>query len=375
MHGGSYSAISSYATFQTLERWEEPSLGMPDQNDDLMRRLNALKPSSVNLGSNAATPSFDIETSTLLSREDKLAQRLKGLRSGKTVPQVSQDLGSNAADALTSQTHGGVKSERDAISQWQSNDNDDQALEDLLADLGSENQWKLDPDDPKHIESLLKEAKEALPPSDEEDGEPSEPGEHQQASQGPEHGEGGTQKTEDQQVDEAAEDYVKRILAELEVEAKYGNNDDCNAAEDSEQPSGSIQDLPATPSNTLETSQPTEPPSYEDSELEARFSKLGLALPSTPNTTPSSKAKATHRANIAKLNNAKKGSNLPKYTDEDIDSWCCICNEDGEVKCLGCDGDLYCNNCWYEGHGNGPGQERGHRAVQYNRRGSAAATA
>ena len=353
---------------------------MPDQNDDLMRRLNALKPSSVNLGSNAATPPFPTEISVPLSREDKLAQRLKGLRSGQPVSNVPLDLGSDAEDTLISQTHDHAKPERDPITHWPSNDHDDQALEDLLADLGPEEQWKLDPDDPRNIESLLKEAKEALPPSDEPKGDSNEPDEYQQVSQDPsnplEHNENGsTQKTEDQQDDEAAEDYVKRVLAGLEVEAKYFYEDSAVAAKDGEQPSASTHDLPATPSDVPETSQPSEPPSYEDSELEARFSKLGLDLPSTPTTTPTTKAKATHQANIAKLNNAKKGSNLPKYTEEDIDSWCCICNEDGELKCLGCDGDLYCNNCWHEGHGNGPGQEKRHRAVQYNRRGSAAAAA
>lgn len=37
--------------------------------------------------------------------------------------------------------------------------------------------------------------------------------------------------------------------------------------------------------------------------------------------------------------------------DSDIDSWCCICNEDGSLVCAGCDKDVYCEPCWAEGHG------------------------
>lgn len=35
---------------------------------------------------------------------------------------------------------------------------------------------------------------------------------------------------------------------------------------------------------------------------------------------------------------------------EETDEWCCICNEDARVQCLGCDRDLYCQKCWNEGH-------------------------
>lgn len=27
-----------------------------------------------------------------------------------------------------------------------------------------------------------------------------------------------------------------------------------------------------------------------------------------------------------------------------------ICNKDAAVRCKGCDGDLYCRQCWAEGH-------------------------
>lgn len=347
---------------------------MSGQDDDLLRRLNALKPSQVNLDSKSTTPSVDVGTSNPLSVEDKLAQRLKGLRSGSG--SGSQQSHAESVDALTAQVKDEVATENDPIKDWQTNDNDDKTIENILAELGPDDQWKLDPDDPQNIAALLKEANDALPPpqsegADQDQNSALETADDPEASE-----ENQNNKTEDQQDNEDAEDYVKRVLAELEVEKKYGGGDDDENDEDGdgdEKKSTSAFKLPSTPSNLPQSADSSEPPSYEDSELEARFSKLGLALPSTPSSAPSTKAKAQHKANIAALNKSKAKSNLPKYTDEDIDSWCCICNEDGEVKCLDCDGDLYCNNCWNEGHGTGPGQERGHRAVQYNRRGPAAA--
>ena len=346
---------------------------MPEQDDELLRRLNALKPSSLNLSSETVSPSLDVEISKPLSVEEKLAERLRGLRSGKTDSGRTLERVKNPVDTLPSQ----VVTEGDPIRDWQANEDDYKALDDLISELGPDDQWKLDPDDPKTIDGLLKEAKDALP-QEQEASAPDESSQDLNATPDTtghdERGDEDMQKTEDQQDDEEADDYVKRILAELEVEKKYENENDEEAGVD-EQPSTSMIDLPSTPSNLPQPAGPSEPPSYEDSELEARFSKLGLDLPSTPNTTPSAKAKASHKANLAKLNGSKAKSNLPKYTDEDIDSWCCICNEDGEVRCLGCDGDIYCNNCWREGHGDGPGQERGHRAVVYNTKGPSATAA
>ncbi|KUI61486.1 Abscission/NoCut checkpoint regulator [Cytospora mali] len=60
----------------------------------------------------------------------------------------------------------------------------------------------------------------------------------------------------------------------------------------------------------------------------------------------------------------------PGYTDEDQKTWCIVCLEDGTVRCLGCDGDVYCARCWREMHvGPSAGyDERGHKWEKFDRR-------
>lgn len=57
------------------------------------------------------------------------------------------------------------------------------------------------------------------------------------------------------------------------------------------------------------------------------------------------------------------------YTDEDQKTWCIVCLEDGTVRCLGCDGDVYCARCWKEMHvGPSAGyDERGHSWEKFDR--------
>ncbi|CEH15640.1 Membrane trafficking and cell signaling protein HRS, contains VHS and FYVE domains [Ceraceosorus bombacis] len=51
-----------------------------------------------------------------------------------------------------------------------------------------------------------------------------------------------------------------------------------------------------------------------------------------------------------------KGANIrlskqENEEEEDMEGWCCICNEDASLQCVGCDSDPYCSQCWAEGHG------------------------
>lgn len=57
------------------------------------------------------------------------------------------------------------------------------------------------------------------------------------------------------------------------------------------------------------------------------------------------------------------------FTDEDQKTWCTVCLEDGAIRCIDCDGDVYCARCWKEMHvgPNAGYDERGHRWEKFVR--------
>lgn len=58
------------------------------------------------------------------------------------------------------------------------------------------------------------------------------------------------------------------------------------------------------------------------------------------------------------------------YTDSDMKTWCIVCLEDATVRCLGCEGDVYCARCWRDMHvGPSAGyDERGHQWEKFDGR-------
>lgn len=391
---------------------------MPDKEDALLARLNALRQSSISLDT---SPRLDLPTTPKSTKssstvpfsgpDSDLAARFRNLTPTPTTQKTTL-IGSEKLQGLEEETP--------------HNEEDEQSLEELLEQLGPDEQWMLNPDEPKDINRLLKEAKDALPKDGSIEGEGSEEVKQhaddlkdaekdmkgeldieinaqlrpktsiEEASEAEEENEDVTHhKTEKGQEETEADDYIQQVLAQINVETKYGGEDgeedntsaDPNAGavfsvsnnQDTDQDSRLF--LPSTP-----TTLPRPPPSSElpptqheankvDSALAARFASLGLSspaaqstdsalgLPSAPSFNPTSKPVSITKSL------PPKNPNLPTYTDEDIDSWCCICNEDATIKCLGCEGDLYCSECWNEGHGTGPGQERGHRALAYSKDG------
>jgi hypothetical protein len=308
---------------------------MPDPDDALLARLNALRKSPVTLSN---TSTLDPPSTPQHTTANDLTARFRSLTPNNTLNSPSLD-------------------------DTEHNEEDDRTIEELLQDLGPEEQWSVQRDEGERIRDLMAEAKSALPAEETEKTEGKEldievgviePENDDEEDEEEEEGNEDKEHNQDKRDDEEADDYVQRVLAELAFDKKYGGVEE---EEDTDQEKKEEDDngfsLPSAPTELPSSPAPDQDANVDDA-LSARFASL--SLPGVPSFNPANKP-----VNIQK----SVKSNLPKYTDEDIENWCCICNEDATIKCIGCDGDLYCQECWSEGHGNGPGQERGHRALAY----------
>lgn len=246
-------------------------------------------------------------------------------------------------------------------------DEDGKTVEDLLAELGPEESWQVGKNEQDDIENLLKSAKSAVggqtvedscrPPYSDESKTP-ETESNGRRYEAPEHPE-----PTEEELDREADEYVAQILEEIKhaPERSISEQQRDDGRMDVGQTSADNTEQPVDPFPTAPIAEP-DPPSYSDvtadDALASRFANLGLPSVPTIIKSPASQPKANPTQT--------KG-----FTDEEIDSWCIICNEDATLSCVGCDGDLYCTNCWLDGH-KGPDagiEERTHKAVQYNKGG------
>lgn len=252
----------------------------------------------------------------------------------------------------------------------ENNEADDNCVEELLAELEqTRDEWNLDPNDAQDVQTLLAEARDMLPSAPEH-----VPREQGAASQGEESPRGRDidvstfeiddtkDKRESPSEEQEAALSLQRILDEVDLEdqnEKLSPHDVDNPksprshspVNDQQAPSMTLN-LPSTPT-TLPSSPPAQTPTTST-----------LTLPSVPTFSP---AKKPTKVTLSDLRPKTNGRTKGQFTDEEIDSWCVICNEDATVRCVGCGGDLYCAGCWREGHvGKEVGmEERGHRWVRY----------
>ena len=267
----------------------------------LFARLNKLKKSNISFGT-PNTPSVTIPTSEADKTPDELIarfQRIHGQNTASTLEQSSADSAPNDGVGPPSPT-----------------------IEELLAELGPEDQWTVDSTDLKEAGDLLAEARHALP------GQETVKQESEYHSSASVTGETLVPPTEppkqEQDEDAEADASLRRILDELELEKLQEAAPSAPSQQRDSEP-------PILPSPPLDSFASLVFPSTPETPLQV------LNLPSTPTTTPS----------------ARKIRSKPKpqgFTDKEIDSWCIICCANASVKCSGCDGDLYCWGCWREGH-------------------------
>ncbi|KAF2253175.1 hypothetical protein BU26DRAFT_528454 [Trematosphaeria pertusa] len=399
---------------------------MPDStpvDDSLLARLNALKKSSVSFDTNFSASVAPSASAPPSNAPDDLAARFARLSSASL---SSSPIPSRTASSSNTQTRNdgapiiapGAPSYLEGIAEGvgggetEVNPEDEKSLEELLDELnlGQREEWDLSGKDEKDVGKLLKDIRTILPevqksvqekrtqteaPADAEGGKKEEElmdwenvevdigsggvrvGNEEQ--HGEEDGDEGEQKkTEDQE----ANDVIARVMAELQISKKYdppspppedsaSDSGDQKSPQEKEKATSRSEDktdskddsslnLPSAP-KSLPSDDFAKTQALEDA-LTARLAALSkpssdsLGLPSAPSFAPAKKP-------------PKIESSLSKALEEEVDTWCIICTDDSTLKCLGCDGDLYCQTCWMEGHrGESAGfEERRHKAVLYSR--------
>ncbi|KAI0837469.1 hypothetical protein F5Y06DRAFT_270501 [Hypoxylon sp. FL0890] len=391
----------------------------------LLDRLNALKPSTVNLETSSpkSVAASTIEPAKPLSREDALSERLKSLRNqtDKNSPTTSSlEANRSNGDAITSsspnqisQPLSGPKNPDTSIGAPQvseeKNDDadpllftDDQTLEELLADLESDQPWldevAAEEEEHQRVTALLKELGDASRISQDPDRDTKE------ASRDNEAEHSSDDDSEGEQMTREADDILAQAVDEAELQRANG--------------SPHLDSRPTSPNQTVKTTAPSAPenesaPAAKSNEIDPfNLPAVPSDLQDQPNLPEPSQgdddddddadfaASITSRMAALRVNTTT-GPTLPSvptsdvdtfglpavptfapadrpapglikrfgFTDEDQKTWCVVCLEDGAIRCLDCDGDVYCARCWKEMHvGPSAGyDERGHRWEKFVR--------
>lgn len=302
---------------------DEPS----SVDETLLARLNALKTSGISFNS----PYSPLTSNTTPSAPTDLQARFQSL--GPSSRNITPH--SVALPELESENDGSAPPSP--------------TVEDLLAELESDQGYFISKSELFEAEELIAEAKIALPKQSEGESAATDEGAERGTNEIPDGidtpggklaptgdqagSEGGLRRHNHTLAeDEEASIALQRILDELVLTSP-----------------------PQTP-----PALPSRPPTDSSSP----------SLPSAPNTLPSfpSLPQTLPSAPKSQLSSAlpKKSPQTSGYTEAEIDSWCVICLADAVVRCRGCAGEFYCWTCWREGH-TGPKVGREERAHMWEK--------
>ncbi|KAK4105680.1 hypothetical protein N658DRAFT_492163 [Parathielavia hyrcaniae] len=400
---------------------------MAPDDQSLLDRLNALKPTTVTLGEPRNTAILPVgPESQPPSREDALTKRLRILRDQsssssrhhedftRSQPPGTPDRDGVGADAaappsversasgdlppqgetagratpVSQQSRTTVNQKSSSYHLAESASDDDAAVDELLEalgdeefDLSTEDGLETPPDSnpsdkTEKVDSLLQSLGKGLAPSASTTENNNTPAEDDDDSDG-------------EQMTRAVEQLLSQIGDEINAlppptaAPTEGDNRRSQEAEDEpgaapapDNAKGDADDerapltLPAVPSQLVDPVPDTNSRDDFEKDISARLASLRglgaldeLGLPSAPTFRPQDYASASPPGR-----GLLKSS---KYTDEDQQAWCIVCLDDATIRCVGCDNDGYCARCWKDMHiGPSAGfDERGHQWVKFERTG------
>ncbi|KAI1827840.1 hypothetical protein F4861DRAFT_491412 [Xylaria intraflava] len=374
----------------------------PASDLSLLERLNALKPSSVSL---SPAPSAKINSTSIIerakapSREDALTSRLRSLRDRGPESSVSDAKDQHGGDGGSTESRSTEETESFTRHNLESQQfsmpiqitddvdpllhTDDETLEELLADLRSDDAW-LDEmaaeEEHRRVTALLKNLSGSASASADLEGQdatriaPQKDGEDSSTDDS----EGELMSTEIDSVLAKAMDEMEwekanqpRSLSPQPVSTPPSPPQKADQSRQGAQDGGhfNLPTVPSEPQGQADMpalSEQTKADADFAASIASRMAALKLsgprALPSVPNTAVD--ALGLPQVPTSALSDSPVPGLAGRSTDETQRNWCVVCLEDGTVRCLGCEtGDnMYCARCWKEMHvGPRAGyDERGH---------------
>ncbi|KAK7985416.1 hypothetical protein PG988_003038 [Apiospora saccharicola] len=370
-------------------------MAAPGSSDkSLLDRLNALKPTTVSLDKSTALKSLRGQVASPPVHHPGNAGPGADIPDAASGPSSPGPSGPSAAQpqpdhADLSTDKGRSDQSPEAASKGTQDvetllDTDDQTLEELLADLGSDEQWLEDMatehanDEHQRISAMLDDL-----------GKPRAESPHSTNSQ---HESDDDESEDDESDGELMAQDAEHVLskAQDEVDWEKLNTPDAEGtsaraseyrkppAPDATAPGGSKPDpfdLPKVPTDLQDPPEVPEIPHGDDFEAEIASRMAALkGLGGKDSSLPSAPSSSIDDLGLPGAPTFAPGDRPVKgvykrygYTDEDQKSWCIVCLEDGTIRCIDCDDDIYCARCWKEMHV-GPQahyEDRGHRWEKY----------
>ncbi|KAJ9648393.1 hypothetical protein H2199_001247 [Coniosporium tulheliwenetii] len=236
-------------------------------DDDLLARLNALKKSHISFDTAPSVPAA-IPAPEPAAHDEPIIDLAARFRR----------LGGAGASTHSTPTKGVLDAAEPLDDDTEHNTEDEKTLDELLQELGPAHEWSISNEDEKDVSKLVAEVRRILPvkPQGVQGGEHKKG--HTEAHDRPGSGDEEGSDASDAGDEQEADDYVARVLAELNIEKKYRKDEPGSDNEDDT----SVHAAPSDTTTPIKPATPDAPRGPQDGD-----GSPSLDLPTAPTTHPS----------------------------------------------------------------------------------------